>query len=142
MHVLTGHDSPETAYVVDDYPYGFRLRCKIRYWIETKRGHGQRFVSQTTNPKVTSREVWNKPKAGTYATLLVMYLDEEGHVHHDGLGIYATDEKIDDFVAKYGAALGDKYRQDALVFLRRVNEKMRNRTVTVTTSGFVDKEKD
>lgn len=37
MKVLSGHTSPETAYVVDDYPYGFRLRCKIRYWIETKK---------------------------------------------------------------------------------------------------------
>ena len=30
MTVLTGHTSPETAYVVSDYPYGFRLRCQIR----------------------------------------------------------------------------------------------------------------
>ena len=35
MQILPGiHISPETAYVIDDYPYGFRLRCRIRYWLE------------------------------------------------------------------------------------------------------------
>lgn len=51
--VLHGHESPETAYVVDDYPSGFKIRCRIRYWIETipkgvKQGM-QRFVSQTSH---------------------------------------------------------------------------------------------
>jgi hypothetical protein len=32
--ILTDHTSPETAYLVEDYPYGFRLRCQIRYWLE------------------------------------------------------------------------------------------------------------
>ena len=50
--VLHGHTTRETAYLVNDYPYGFRLRCKIRYWLEYKKGHGHRPVSQTTNPKV------------------------------------------------------------------------------------------
>jgi len=51
MQILKGHISPETAFIVDDYPYGFRLRCKIRYWLEYNPKHGFRFVSQTTNPK-------------------------------------------------------------------------------------------
>src|SRR5688572_17798551 len=78
MQVLHGHTNAETAYVVDDYPYGFRLRTQIRYWIETKEGFGQRFVSQTLDPK---RGRWNKPKAGTYSRLLSLVLNEEtGHV--------------------------------------------------------------
>lgn len=80
MQILEGHVSPETAYVVDDYPYGFRLRCKIRYWLEHKPGHGVRLVSQTTNPKRPG-EIWNKPKASTYCTFSgCMYLDDNGHV--------------------------------------------------------------
>lgn len=87
VRVLQGHTTPETAYVVDDYPYGYRLRCKIRYWIETaekgaKKGQ-MRFMSQTTNPKVPG-EVWNKPKASTYAALAVMFLDSEDHVQWTG----------------------------------------------------------
>lgn len=80
MKPLYGHVSPETAYVVNDYPYGFRLRCKIRYWVESHPKKGHRVVTQTTNPKVKD-EVWNKPKASTYSAVFRgLYLDDEGHV--------------------------------------------------------------
>lgn len=84
---LHGHTSPETAMVVEDYPYGFRLRCRIRYWLETHPRHGVRFVSQTTNPKIEGREVWNKPKASTYCAVAGgMYLDGDGHATWTGIG--------------------------------------------------------
>ncbi len=69
MQTLSGHATPETAYLVEDYPYGFRLRCQIRFWLEFKKGHGFRLVSQTSNPKTEAARglpagtVWNKPKA-------------------------------------------------------------------------------
>lgn len=79
--VLFGADSAETAYLVDDYPYGFRLRTQIRYWIETTK-HGDRFVSQTCNPK-TGR--WNKPKASTYVGVAVLTRNAEGHIAYTGI---------------------------------------------------------
>ena len=80
MEYLKDHNSAETAYVVDDYPYGFRLRCKIRYWLEYQPKKGFRLVSQTTNPKLQG-EVWNKPKASTYVNgIAVMFVDENKHV--------------------------------------------------------------
>ena len=100
--VLKGHVSPETAYVVDDYPYGFRLRCKIRHWLESNK-NGTRMWSQTTNPKV-SGEVWNKPKASTYSPVMVMYLNEENHVHQNGIGIYRSHAEIIKFECEYGDA--------------------------------------
>jgi hypothetical protein len=84
--VLHGHVSPETAYLVKDYPHGrAALHCQIRYWVDTsrwgvKRGQ-RRFVLQTTNPKVPE-EPWNKPHPGKYCLLVWMYLDSEDHVHH------------------------------------------------------------
>jgi hypothetical protein len=33
VRLLLGHIDADTAYVVDDYPYGYRLRCRIRYWV-------------------------------------------------------------------------------------------------------------
>jgi hypothetical protein len=83
MEYLKDHTSPETAYIVHDYPYGFKLRCQIRYWIEFKKGHGFRFVSQTSNPKRPSL-VWNKPKAGIYHNgPMVMTRDPEtGYINH------------------------------------------------------------
>jgi hypothetical protein len=89
MQILIGHTSPETAFVVDDYPYGFRLRCKIRYWLEYHPKHGFRFWSQTTNPK--RGNIWNKPKASTYCRFGgCLYLNDEGHVTWSGLSEYSS----------------------------------------------------
>ena len=90
LEVLLGHTSAETAYVVDDYPYGFRVRTKIRYWMETAtKGASRnkvRLVSSTLNPN-TGR--WNKPKASTYADAGWMYLDHRnGHVAWWSLSYY------------------------------------------------------
>jgi hypothetical protein len=76
------HTSPETAYVIADYPYGFRLRCQKRVWVEYRKGKGYRLVEQTSNPKLSGL-VWNKPKAGTYSDIaMALYLDENQHVQH------------------------------------------------------------
>ena len=117
MKTLFGHDSPETAYVVDDYPYGFRLRCKIRYWLDYRKGYGFRFMSQTTNPK-KSGEVWNKPKASTYSNLGVMLLDESnGYISWTSLSFYDLD-KLESFVELHGPALEDANHQFELKQLR------------------------
>lgn len=101
MQLLQGHTSPATAFVVDDYPYGFRLRCKIRYWLDYSPRHGFRLMTQTTNPKAGN--VWNKPKASTYCRFgACMYLDEAGHVQWAGLSEYCTGAEAAAWQAKYG----------------------------------------
>jgi hypothetical protein len=107
MNVLKNHTSEQTAFVVDDYPYGFRLRCKIRYWIETTK-RGDRFCSQTTNPKRTG-EVWNKPKKSTYSDLMFMYLNDEGHCKCSGISIEWSDlAKVENFLERGQFDLNDK----------------------------------
>jgi len=101
--LLTGHTSFATGYLVNDYPYGFTLRCKIKYWLETTK-HGTRFVSCTTNPKKAG-EVWNKPKASTYSNIGVMGLNADGHVKWTSINSWATDAAIDGFIASYGSVL-------------------------------------
>lgn len=113
--LLTGHTSFETAYIVNDYPYGFRLRCKIAYWIETKGKHGMRFMSRTTNPKKAG-EVWNKPKASTYSALMVMGLDENNHVKHAGIGYYHEAE-LTAFVEKYKDGLDPAYAAKVVKYM-------------------------
>lgn len=96
---LYGHISQATAYLVEDYPYGFTARTKIRYWLEWKPKKGWRFVSQTVNPK-TGR--LNKPKASTYADWgAAMFLDDQGHVQWTGVGPYTGDEQILEFVRTF-----------------------------------------
>ena len=100
-------------HMVDDYPYGFRLRCKIRYWIETTK-RGQRFVSQTTNPKKAG-EHWNKPKKSTYSDLLALYLDENDHVKYDALShCWSSPEWGEEFQKLYPQTCASDYGQKAL----------------------------
>jgi hypothetical protein len=89
MKLLIGHISPETAYLVEDYPYGFRLRCQMKHWIEFKPAHGFRHMTQTSNPKRPG--AWNKPKAGVYSRFgAALHLDANGHVQCAGLSQYCT----------------------------------------------------
>jgi hypothetical protein len=104
MKLLIGHISPETAYHVLDYPYGFRLRCQIRYWVEFKPKLGFRFVSQTSNPK--KGNIWNKPKAGTYYKFGgALYLDDNDHVQFAGLSEYSTGAESTAFATTYSAGV-------------------------------------
>lgn len=93
VRVLQGHTDPDSAYQVDDYPYSFKLRCKIRYWIETaekgpKKGE-QRFMSQTTDAR-RGNTTWNKPKGSTYVMLAVLYLDDEDKVRWSGAHMHMS----------------------------------------------------
>lgn len=109
MKILIGHISPETAYHVLDYPYGFRLRCQIRYWLEFNAKRGFRFVSQTSNPK--KGNVWNKPKASTYCRFGgCMYLNAEGHVHWAGLTEYSDGAEAKAFADTFGAGVPEAGR--------------------------------
>lgn len=103
MTPIYGHKDESSAYIIEDYPYGFRLRCRIRYWLEYKDGHGWRLVSQTTNPKKGDR--WNKPKASTYSNLgACMFLNEEGHVKWTGVGTYSSLDELIKFAENYPGA--------------------------------------
>lgn len=100
LTVLNGHVSPETAYIIDSYPYG-RLRCQMRVWIETKANQGQRYMTQTSNPK-RNNDWNNKPKASTYGYITIIVQDDSnGHVHRDGLSNYPWVEEIAKFKAKF-----------------------------------------
>jgi hypothetical protein len=99
---LEGHDNPNNAYMVDDYPYGRRLRCRIRYWLESTPSKGFRFVSQTEDP-VKLR--WNAPKKSTYQLFAgAMYLDSKEHVQWTGLNEYATPMQALAFVKDFPGA--------------------------------------
>jgi len=71
--------------IIDDYPYGFRLRTKIKYYME-ENNKGTRLISQTLNPKTNE---WNKPKASNYDEVSIIVKEKEtGHISHLGLSFY------------------------------------------------------
>jgi hypothetical protein len=129
MQALTGHTSPETAYVVEDYPYGFRLRCQMRHWLEYKKGHGFRHVTQTSNPKKPGL-VWNKPKTGTYAPCIVLALNAEGHVTTIAPEWPRDEAAFDAFEQEHGHAFTDEHKR-AMTYLRAVERASKRVTWTV-----------
>jgi hypothetical protein len=144
MKILSGHISADTAYIVDDYPYGFRLRCKIRYWLEYKAGKGFRFWSQTTNPK-RDGEVWNKPKASTFCMFGgAMYINGDGHVSWTGCHEYMNCAELVAWRDQFGLAMpADGQRLLAawiarkLAFEQAKTEGAVSCTITTTQYGCV-----
>jgi len=63
----------DTAIEVNNYPWGFRLKTKVRYWIESN-NKGDRFIKRTLNPKTNE---WCNPKKSTYSSVMVMTSKEE-----------------------------------------------------------------
>lgn len=124
--LLVGHTSEATAHLTPDYPFGFRLRCERKVWIETRRGMGQRLVTMTSNPRRPG--TWNKPKPGVYSAVMVMFLNSDnGHVEHDVIGSWSDEEKIQKFETEYAEALTGEYEKKTLAVLhaaRRVDKKI------------------
>lgn len=133
---LYQHTSQETAYVVEDYPWGFRLRTKIRYWVETKKAKngGQRFASQTVNPKTG---LWCAPKYSTYSPLMVMYLDENNHVKVETLNMYCSLEHVLKFKDTHLANLSD-FQKQSLKEMIGYNEAMKHVKFEIKPRPFIN----
>jgi hypothetical protein len=97
--ILKGYTCIDRPFIVKDYPYGFRLRTTMHYWIESKEGHGDRLCTYTIDPRNGRR---NKPKCGTYSTFLFMFINEDGHVKTGRIDSY--DKEV--FEARFYFLLG------------------------------------
>jgi hypothetical protein len=131
--LIIGARSPETAVVVSDYPYGRRLRCVMRYWLETKKSHGTRIVSQTNNPKRPGL-VWNKPHAGTYTLgAVVLHTDQNAHVKERAFTDFnlstSTVERANDSLQQ----VENFERENAPAFTETYNEYIRRTKAIITT---------
>jgi len=96
---IFGHNSQETALEVKNYPWGFRLRTSIFYWIETEPKKGDRFCSYTIDPK-NGRKC--APKKSTYSNIAIMFSDEKGHIHNEQLNIYSNADQRKAFINAIG----------------------------------------
>lgn len=77
----------ETAYKIENYPYGFKLKTTIYVWLETNK-NGVRMVTQTINPK-TWKE--NKPKKSTYDVYKRLYINEDWHIKNYSYNHYSIE---------------------------------------------------
>lgn len=125
--ILKDQPTEDKPYVVENYPYGFRLRTTIRYWVETT-NRGQRFVSQTLNPKT---DQWNKPKKSTYSQILLVGLDEKSHVTYTSNSLYSTESSIK-FKEKYEQYFNEyqKHEIKNIISMSKVYDKVEYKITT------------
>lgn len=127
-----------SAYEVDNYPWGFRMKTKKRYWVETqdKKNGGQRVVSQTMNPK---NGAWCKPKKSTYYAVIVLFVKSDGHVdyeaiHEQGLGSDAKQKEIALFIETHKENLTD-FQKNKLKIANAKNEIFKKLEFSVRKEG-------
>jgi len=116
IEILKQQPNESQPVIVDNYPYGFTIRTKIKYWVETTK-NGQRFVSQTLNPKTN---LWNKPKKSTYSQIILVGLNEQEHITYTNLSLYSLSEALE-FKQKYESFLSD-YQQTELTNIIKMSE--------------------
>lgn len=76
MTIIYNKDAADNAVTVENYPWGYKLKTKRKYWIETTK-RGDRLCYQTLNPKT---DKWCAVKKSTYAGIKVLYENEDGHI--------------------------------------------------------------
>lgn len=131
--VVNPQPKVDNPHVIEDYPYGFRLRTQIRYWVETKDKNGQRLVSQTLNPKTNK---WNKPKKSTYSDVLAVYTnDENGHLMSSGISFaYDGQGQLDKFVDTFKDVLSEWHRKQFKYFQAVIDTRKHVKCTIAPTS--------
>jgi len=89
MEIIKIQPTEENPIEVNNYPYGF-LKCNARFYVESVKKKGDRFVKQTQNPKT---KVWNKPKKSTYSAVIIVFRKDNGHITYKSIDMNSSAEK-------------------------------------------------
>lgn len=115
MNIIKQQHTENNPLIIDNWSYGFK-KCIIKMWVESVKGKGDRFCSQTQNPKTL---IWNKPKVGTYSPLVVLYKDEKEHTHNLTLSPYMDKESLEEFLNKVGDYPFNELQTELLNYLKK-----------------------
>lgn len=133
LEILKEQPTEAEPYVVKDYPYGFK-RTTIKYYIETTK-RGQRFVSQTVNPKTGN---WNKPKKSTYNRITLIGLEPEtGHVKTMRIEAYSKEEDLKAIAAL--ESIFSKFQKSEATAITAILNVMEHVTYTIRPEQFKHK---
>ena len=128
MNLIYNKDSFDNAFEVNNYPWGFRLKTKRRYWIETNK-QGDRTCFQTLNPKTNA---WCAVKHSTYGAVKLLCLDENNHVQTFGIHKYGTDKKeIEEFLSKIDYDYLNDLQKKQICKLKSINKVMEKVTFKI-----------
>lgn len=130
MKYIYNKDSFENSVEVDNYPWGFRLKTKRRYWIETTK-NGDRFCYATLNPKT---DQWCKPKKSTYSAVVIL-VDDNGYITSYSLSKCADKDGVTRVLAAIDYNQLSKAQKQQVCKLKSFNFVMQNVTWTVEKKG-------
>lgn len=131
------HDRQENALIVENYPYGFRQKTKIRYWIESNK-KGDRFVSQTLNPKTN---LWNKPKCSIYNAMMVLIKDDRGYISYKGLYPTTSKEEILNFLGFIKDYDLNDFQKEAIRILKAYSKVYENVSFSIREDNLSEEER-
>jgi len=134
--ILNPQPTEDNPVVVDNYPYGFK-RTEIRYWVESVKKKGDRFVSQTLNPKT---QVWNKPKKSTYNAVNIVYRDESNqHIEYFALWRSTDADAYKRFMERIGGTELNELQKEELKILRAYIKTYEDVEFSCRTAKFKNK---
>ena len=91
-------NSFDNSLEVSNYPWGFKLKTKRKYWIESNKTQGDRLCFCTLNPKTKK---WCAVKKSTYNAVELLYIADNGYIKSDGIYKYGVnEEKIKNFLSE------------------------------------------
>ena len=135
---LYNHTSFETAYVVQDWPWGYKLRTEKRFWIESNK-NGDREISQTLDPRTGK---WCAPKKSTYYPVRIFYTSDQGEEVKQLLWeVMRKDDKIKSFYELHKDNLNDFQKAQIKKWIG-FNEAMKNVTFSFKSGFSLDESKE
>lgn len=133
MQYIYNKDSFDNSIEVENYPWGFKLKTKKRFWIETNK-RGSRFVSCTLDPKTNK---WCKPKASTYNNVAVLcseIKDNKNFISYIQLDEFANDADIVKFTRTIEVDKLPILAQKQICFLKAKNHAWKGVKVEFVTN--------
>lgn len=143
---LYNHTSFETAYVVQDWPWGYKLRTEKRFWIESNKS-GDRQVTQTLDPRTNK---WCAPKKSTYYPVKIFYTSDEKKIVTQGEEVEQlrteifdryNNEEIKSFYELHKENLNDFQKAQIKKWIG-FNEAMKDVTFSFKSGYSLDEEKE
>ena len=120
-------NSFDNALMVENYPWGFRLKTKRKYWIESNKTQGDRLCICTLNPKT---DKWCAVKKSTYVAVNVLNIADNGYIETDGIHKYGTTkDELDKFLSRVDYNQFNDLQKKQICKLRAINKVMEKVTV-------------
>jgi len=122
-------NSFDNSLEVSNYPWGFKLKTKRKYWIESNKTQGDRLCFCTLNPKT---EKWCAVKKSTYNAVELLYIADNGYIKSDGIYKYGVnEEEIKNFLSEVDYEQLNDLQKKQICKLKSINKVMEKVTFKI-----------